>query len=174
VDSSKETQKHSEKNIGNKNNLVQVENVKINLETLGIEPMDSVNNTRPLSIENDFIPELIDSRTSKQKGLDTSPKVISKNNISPGQSNNKFTNDFSNNSNTYYEKRNNGSIFDQSNEKDIEDSLRNNNDSEDTLEKARRIAEAKGNNYSEDSQRKALYTYGANSSRKYLYFFSLN
>lgn len=168
VDSSKETPKQSERMVQNSpETLVEVQNVKINLETLGIEPMDSKNNTRPLSIENDFIPDLAESRESKPRGLDPSPKIISKNNNSPGQSNN-FNNDFSNKSNTYYEKRNNGSIFDQSNVKSIQQqSMRNNTESEDTTERARKIAEAKGNHYSEDSQKKALFTYGANSSKRY-------
>jgi hypothetical protein len=168
VDSSKEIQKETEKMNNEHGTLVQVENVKINLETLGIEPMDSKNNTRPLSIENDFIPELIDSRTSnKHKArLDSSPKIIAKNNLNSLDSKNKLTNDFSNNSNTYYEKRNNGSIFDQSNEKPNQDSMRNNYISKNPSEEAKKKAESKGNQYSEESERKALYTYGADSNRR--------
>jgi len=70
-------------------------------------------------MENDFIPELINDSKQSQKHakiLETPPPIISKNvstNVhpTPSQSNPKFTTDFSNNSYTEYEKRNNGSIF---------------------------------------------------------------
>lgn len=153
-----------------------MENIKINLDTLAGDPLDSNNNTRPLSMENDFIPDLLnDSKNSKRQRnmLENPPPLISKNVSStnaPGKKNsNNFTNDYSNKSNTEYEKRNNGSFYeDKSNEHFISNEFdqTSHNTKEDTLERARRIAQAKGNNFSEDSQRKALYTYGANSSKR--------
>ena len=173
VDSSKEGAKMHEKRKEGKaeSNFqgVQVENVKINLETLGVQPTD---NNRPLSMENDFIPELLnDSKKSGGRGKsgersppsrNASPNVES----TPGVSNRKFT-DFSNNSNTEYEKRNNGSFYDKSNEEEGRfDSKEKDFMSEDTFEKAKKMAQMKGNNYSEDSFRKDLYTYGATSSKR--------
>ena len=162
---------------------MKVENIQINLDTLAGDALDSKNNTRPLSMENDFIPELLnDSKNSKKRRnmLENPPPLISKNisstNVPAKKSSNNFTNDFSQKSNTEYEKRNNGSYFgDKSNEHFISnESLElSKNTEEDTMERARRIAQAKGNQFSEDSQRKALYTYGADSSKRWDYFINL-
>lgn len=150
--------------------------MKIDLETLGVKPIDSKNNERPLSMENDFIPDLMnDSKQSKKHAniLQTPPHIISKNastNVqpTPTESNNKFTADYSNASNTDYEKRNNGSFDDKS----AGDPENNQNDSEDTMDKARKIAQAKGQHYSEDSEKIKLFTHGAPSSRRLIYFFN--
>lgn len=170
VDSQKEVNKKGKsKGVISEEKVVNVENVKINLETLGVKKKDQ-NNTRPLSIENDFIPELInDSKQSQRhaKILQTPPPIISKNastNVipTPSQSNNKFTTEFSNNSNTDYEKRNNGSFYDKSQE----NNSREEEEKEDQLERARQIAQAKGEFYTEDSSKKKLFTHGATSSRR--------
>lgn len=131
--------------------IVQVENVKINLETLGVDPMGSNSNTRPLSMENDFIPELMDSKGSKQaqtgKDLEMSKQ-------------NEFQGDYSN---TDYEKRNNGS-FDQSYEPFKE--TKSGEDLVNPKKGAKTEESRQKKEFSENSQRNEMLTYGANSSKR--------
>lgn len=155
VDSAKEQSEASRRRLGREDppkpekTLVQVENMKIDLETLGVGALDSKNNTRPLSMENDFIPELIDSKGSKpgQSNKDSAPSRP-----------NGFRGDYSN---TDYEKRNNGS-FDQS----YEPFEKTKSKDESRKLSANRASAKRKKEFSEDSQKNELLTYGAHSSRR--------